>query len=103
MKAPDRLTLSVVPGIPLVQPGDDLGTIIIVAIGKAGIKPRDDDVIVVAQKVVSKAQGRYVDLATVTPSARAQELARRGRQGPSPGGGDPWRVLARGARQPRRV
>jgi coenzyme F420-0:L-glutamate ligase / coenzyme F420-1:gamma-L-glutamate ligase len=75
MKAPDRLTLSVVPGIPLLQPGDDLGAIIIAAIDKAGMKPRDHDVIVVAQKVVSKAQGRYVDLAKVTPSARAKEIA----------------------------
>jgi coenzyme F420-0:L-glutamate ligase / coenzyme F420-1:gamma-L-glutamate ligase len=74
MKAPERLTLSVVPGIPLLQPGDDLGAIIIAAIGKAGFKPRDGDVIVVAQKVVSKAQGRYVDLAKVVPSTRAKEI-----------------------------
>ena len=75
MKGPERLTLSVVPGIPLLQPGDDLGAIIIDAIGKAGLAPRHDDVLVVAQKVVSKAQGRYVDLAMVTPSARAKEVA----------------------------
>ena len=75
MKGPERLTLSVVPGIPLLQPGDDLGAIIIDAIGKAGLSPRHDDVLVVAQKVVSKAQGRYVDLAMVTPSARAKEVA----------------------------
>jgi coenzyme F420-0:L-glutamate ligase/coenzyme F420-1:gamma-L-glutamate ligase len=75
MKGPDRLTLSIVPGIPLLQPGDDLGAIIIDAIGKAELSPRHDDVLVVAQKVVSKAQGRYVDLAMVTPSARAKEVA----------------------------
>ncbi len=75
MKAPERLTLSVVPGIPLLQPGDDLGAIIIAAIGKAGLTPRNDDIVVVAQKVVSKVQGRYVDLANVTPSARAKEIA----------------------------
>lgn len=75
MKGPGRLTLLVVPGIPLLQPGDDLGAIIIDAMGKAGLTPRNDDALVVAQKVVSKVQGRYVDLATVTPSARAKEVA----------------------------
>jgi len=75
MKGPERLTLSVVPGIPLLQPGDDLRGMIIEAIDKAGLAPRHDDVLVVAQKVVSKVQGRYVDLATVTPSARAKEIA----------------------------
>src|SRR4029079_9250921 len=74
MKGPERLILSVVPGIPLLQPGDDLGAIIIAAIGKAGLAPRDGDVVVVAQKVVSKAQGRYVDLAKVIPSARAMKI-----------------------------
>src|SRR5262245_26846032 len=75
MKGAERLTLSVVPGIPLVQPGDDLGAIIIAAMDKAGLAPQNDDTIVVAQKVVSKAQGRYVDLATVTPSDQAKQLA----------------------------
>jgi coenzyme F420-0:L-glutamate ligase / coenzyme F420-1:gamma-L-glutamate ligase len=75
MKGPERLTLLAVPGIPLLQPGDDLGAIIIAAIDKAGLAPRNNDVLAVAQKVVSKVQGRYVDLATVTPSARAKEVA----------------------------
>ena len=67
--------LAVVPGFPLVQPGDDLGAIIIAGIEKARLSVGDGDVIVMAQKVVSKAQGRYVDLATIVPSARAQEIA----------------------------
>ena len=75
MKGVERLTLSVVPGIPLLQPGDDLGAIIIAAMGKAGLSPRNDDVVVIAQKVVSKVQGRYVDLTKITPSPRAQQLA----------------------------
>lgn len=75
MRAPERLTLAVVPGIPLLQPGDDLGAIIIEATGKAGLAPRHDDVFVVAQKVVSKAQGRYIDLTTITPSEQARQLA----------------------------
>jgi coenzyme F420-0:L-glutamate ligase / coenzyme F420-1:gamma-L-glutamate ligase len=75
MKTPERLTLSVVPGIPLLKPGDDLGAIIIAAIGTAGLELRDGDIVVVAQKAVSKAQGRTVDLATVTPSWHAREVA----------------------------
>ena len=75
MRSPERLTLSAVPGIPLVSAGDDLGAIIIAAMENAGLAPRDGDIVVVAQKVVSKAQGRCVDLATVVPSARAEELA----------------------------
>lgn len=75
MRAPERLTLSAVPGIPLISAGDDLGAIIIAAMEISGLEPRDGDIVVVAQKVVSKAQGRCVDLATIVPSARAEELA----------------------------
>ncbi len=56
----------------MVQAGDDLAGLIL----GIGILPRPDDVVVVAQKVVSKAEGREVVLASVTPSARAEELAR---------------------------
>jgi coenzyme F420-0:L-glutamate ligase/coenzyme F420-1:gamma-L-glutamate ligase len=76
MKSPERLTLTVVPGIPLIKAGDDLGMVIIAAMDKAGMRLDAGDIVVVAQKVVSKAQGRHVDLAAVTPSARAAELAR---------------------------
>jgi coenzyme F420-0:L-glutamate ligase/coenzyme F420-1:gamma-L-glutamate ligase len=75
MKSPERLTLSVVPAIPMIAQGDDLGAIMIAAMDKVGMAPLDGDVVVVAQKVVSKAQGRYVDLATVVPSSRAKDLA----------------------------
>jgi coenzyme F420-0:L-glutamate ligase/coenzyme F420-1:gamma-L-glutamate ligase len=75
MKTPERLTLTVVPGIPLLQPGDDLGAIMVAAIGKAGLAVDDGDIVVVAQKAVSKAQGRYVDLAGITPSWHAREVA----------------------------
>jgi coenzyme F420-0:L-glutamate ligase/coenzyme F420-1:gamma-L-glutamate ligase len=75
MKTPERLTLSVVPGIPLLQPGNDLGAIIIAAIPNARLEPRDGDIVVVAQKAVSKCQGRTLDLATITPSWHARQLA----------------------------
>jgi coenzyme F420-0:L-glutamate ligase / coenzyme F420-1:gamma-L-glutamate ligase len=69
------ITLTPIPDIPLVRPGDDLAALIIAACERSALAPADGDVVVVAQKVVSKAEGRYVDLATVRPSLRAQELA----------------------------
>ena len=59
-----------VEGLPEVRPGDDLGALI-----ARRAQLRDGDVVVVAQKVVSKAEGRLVDLATVTASEKAKALA----------------------------
>jgi coenzyme F420-0:L-glutamate ligase / coenzyme F420-1:gamma-L-glutamate ligase len=64
-----------VPGIPLVRKGDDLVALIGEGLARGGIVPRGADVFVVAQKIVSKAEGRMVDLATVEPSTEAIELA----------------------------
>ena len=77
MKSPKRLVLSVVPGIPLIEPGDDLGSVIADAMSASGVVPADGDIVVVTQKILSKAEGRAVDLASVTPSARAREVAER--------------------------
>jgi coenzyme F420-0:L-glutamate ligase/coenzyme F420-1:gamma-L-glutamate ligase len=66
------LTLRTLDGIPLVRPGDDLATLLLDA---AGDDLRDGDVLVVAQKIFSKAHNRYVALSTVTPSAEAVKLA----------------------------
>ena len=74
--ATSAVTLTALQGIPLVQPGDDLGAFLIEAIESAHLALRDRDVLVVAQKVVSKAEGRYVDLADVTPSPSAEALAK---------------------------
>jgi coenzyme F420-0:L-glutamate ligase / coenzyme F420-1:gamma-L-glutamate ligase len=65
------LELSAVPGLPEVRPGDDLAALLA---GAAEFAPTD--VVAVAHKVVSKAEGRIVRLADVTPGARARELAR---------------------------
>lgn len=62
-------------GIPLVQPGDDLGALIAAAADAAGLGLRDGDVLVIAQKIVSKAENRFVRLRDVTPSQRALQLA----------------------------
>lgn len=71
----DKLELIPLPGIPLVQPGDDLAQLIADALHRAGLVLTGRDIVVVAQKIVSKAEGRYVRLDEVTPSPRAEELA----------------------------
>jgi coenzyme F420-0:L-glutamate ligase / coenzyme F420-1:gamma-L-glutamate ligase len=62
-------------GLPLVRAGDDLAELIASALKLNGVALRAKDVLVVAQKIVSKAEGRIVDIATVKPSAKALALA----------------------------
>jgi coenzyme F420-0:L-glutamate ligase/coenzyme F420-1:gamma-L-glutamate ligase len=69
------LILTPLPGIPMVQPGDDLAVVILQALSLAGINLENGDILVLAQKVVSKAEGRLVNLSLVDPSERAQALA----------------------------
>ncbi len=69
------LTLTPIPGIPLIHPGDDLPAMIYRGVLQAGITLQDDDIFVLAQKIVSKAEGRLVNLVLVTPSPRAVQLA----------------------------
>jgi coenzyme F420-0:L-glutamate ligase/coenzyme F420-1:gamma-L-glutamate ligase len=69
------VTIKALTGIKLVEPGDDLGAITVAALAANGLAPQDGDVLVVAQKIVSKAEGRYVDVAAVEPSERAIALA----------------------------
>lgn len=71
------LSLTALEGMPEVGRGDDLSTLIADALDANGVVLADQDVIVVCQKIVSKAEGRLVDLATVEPSAKAQDLARQ--------------------------
>jgi coenzyme F420-0:L-glutamate ligase/coenzyme F420-1:gamma-L-glutamate ligase len=70
-----RLELFALPGLPMVRAGDDLPALILASLDRAGQVLRDRDVVVVAQKIVSKAEGRMVDLGDVVPSARAIALA----------------------------
>lgn len=62
-------------GIPLIQPGDDLGRVIVGTCQAAGLILAQTDIVVIAQKIVSKAEDRFVRLDEVTPSDRAKELA----------------------------
>jgi coenzyme F420-0:L-glutamate ligase/coenzyme F420-1:gamma-L-glutamate ligase len=76
-EAASRIELIALEGIPEVAPGDDLAPLIAAACDAAGIGLTDTDVLVVTQKVVSKAEGRLVDLAGVEPSEMAREWAAR--------------------------
>lgn len=76
------LEILAIPGIPLIGAGDDLAALIAEGFSSADLDPRANDVIVIAQKIVSKAEGRAVDLAKVVPSARAAELAKEVQKDP---------------------
>ncbi|HZT51460.1 MAG TPA: coenzyme F420-0:L-glutamate ligase, partial [Stellaceae bacterium] len=73
---PNSLELVALEALPLVRPGDDLAALLIAACERGRIAPGAGDVLVVAQKIVSKAEGRYADLAAVVPSPEAERLAR---------------------------
>jgi coenzyme F420-0:L-glutamate ligase/coenzyme F420-1:gamma-L-glutamate ligase len=70
-----RLELFALPGLPMVRAGDDLPALILAGLDRAGQTLRDRDVVVVAQTIVSKAEGRTVDLADITPTPEAVVLA----------------------------
>jgi coenzyme F420-0:L-glutamate ligase/coenzyme F420-1:gamma-L-glutamate ligase len=69
------IALDALPGIPEVRPGDDLGALLAAAAARLPGGLADSDVLAVAHKVVSKAEGRVVDLASVDPGPQARALA----------------------------
>ncbi len=71
------ISLYGLPGLPDIQPGDDLAALILAGLTRADLTLTDGDVLVVTQKIVSKAEGAAVRLAEVTPSAEARLLAER--------------------------
>ncbi len=71
----NELKLVPITGIPMVKPGDDLGALITDAARHVGLSLNDQDILVVTQKIVSKAEDRFVRLREVNPSPRALELA----------------------------
>lgn len=73
---PTSLRLIALPGLPLVTTGDDLATLILEGVERSGEELQSGDVLVVAQKIVSKSEGRFVELGAVEPSERAILLAR---------------------------
>lgn len=76
--------IEVIPvgGIPEVKPGDDIAALIASALRKGRIGLKDRDIVVVKQKIVSKAEGRVVDLSSVKPGARALRIAREQKKDP---------------------
>jgi coenzyme F420-0:L-glutamate ligase / coenzyme F420-1:gamma-L-glutamate ligase len=81
-KAAPELRLFSLPGIPEIQTGDDLVRIIADAVRRAFIRFENGDVLVIAQKIVSKAEGALVNLARVTPSPQALTLAEQLKKDP---------------------
>ena len=75
MTAVRQLTLQALSGMPMVQAGDDLCALIREALARDALTLEDGDVLVLAQKIVSKSEGRTVRLSQVEPSERARVLA----------------------------
>lgn len=78
----NAVTFTALSDIPDVEVGADLPALLARALNAGALAPVQGDVLVVAQKIVSKAEGRYVDLADITPSTRAHELAERSGKDP---------------------
>jgi coenzyme F420-0:L-glutamate ligase/coenzyme F420-1:gamma-L-glutamate ligase len=70
-----RIVMTALPGIPRVREGDDVAALIVAAAAEGGEVLGEGDIVVVAQKIVSKAEGRRVDLATVEASDAARDMA----------------------------
>ena len=71
-----------VEGIPEVQEGDDLAHLIADALGKQGLEPEEGDILVVTQKIVSKAEGRVINLEEIQPSQIAVQMSENSQRDP---------------------
>ena len=69
-------------GFPLVKVGDDVARLIVDVAARNGVEIEDGDVVAVAQKILSKAENRVVELRGVVPSGKAREIARKTGKGP---------------------
>jgi coenzyme F420-0:L-glutamate ligase/coenzyme F420-1:gamma-L-glutamate ligase len=72
---PSQLSLTALEGLPEITPGTSLAPLLAAALERQGLGVSDEDVLLVCQKIVSKSEGRFVDLGAVQVSARARELA----------------------------
>ena len=70
-----QITLTAIPEIPLIQPGDDIAAILLERLRRAEMAFQDGDVLVLCQKIISQAEGRAVDLIDVFPYQEARALA----------------------------
>lgn len=76
------LTFTPLPKMPLIYPGDNLADLLLASMQTARITLEDGDILVLAQKIVSKAEGRLVNLATITPSSKAIEISKSSQKDP---------------------
>jgi coenzyme F420-0:L-glutamate ligase/coenzyme F420-1:gamma-L-glutamate ligase len=79
---PMKLELAALHGVPMVQAGDDIAGLIMTALARGNVLLKPNDVIVVAQKIISKAEGRIVPLQGVEPGAAAREWAAKTEKDP---------------------
>jgi coenzyme F420-0:L-glutamate ligase/coenzyme F420-1:gamma-L-glutamate ligase len=75
--SPSQVRIIGVPGLPIIVPGADLAALICDAAGKAGMTFEPGDVLVVTQKIVSKAEGDLIDLTQIDPSPLAKRFAKQ--------------------------
>jgi coenzyme F420-0:L-glutamate ligase / coenzyme F420-1:gamma-L-glutamate ligase len=79
---PRELRLIALPGIPEIEHGAALCDLLLTATARANLALQTDDILVLAQKIISKAEGRVVQLASVAPSARALDIAKEANKDP---------------------
>ena len=103
MTCAPKLVAYAIPGIPLIQAGDDIIGIIIDNADAARIHLCSGDTLVISSKIVSKSLGRLVALDGIEPSAEAQSLAAETGKDPRLGGTDSAGIAARFAQAPRRI
>ena len=71
-----KLTYFGVENIPMVNPGDDVAAMIYAGLASMGDELKENDVIIIAQKIISKAEDRYVNLNDISPSSQAVALGK---------------------------
>lgn len=76
------ITLTAIEGIPMIKAGDDLAGLIVKGLDHSGLQLRTGDIVMVCQKIVSKSEGRVVDLKTIEPSEFAKNYAARWEKDP---------------------
>lgn len=72
-----EIRISAIRGLPEIHPGDDVAAMLVAAVRQNGLTVADSDVFVIAQKIISKAEGQIVQLSTVTPSEKAAQWAQQ--------------------------
>lgn len=69
------LVITPIENIPFVQPGDDLAELLLQGLDSAGIALMDGDILVIAQKIISKSENRLINLNSITPSPKAIQIS----------------------------